>query len=109
MISDFYNSTVIVKQVSKSKNPMGGITRSYSNRIDALECRITDKNIREVDENGKWTTRRGSMLYCDASSTNKAIAASDRVTLGTRTFQVKTIKNPGLLDRHLEVVLLEIL
>ena len=108
MISDFYNSTATVKQEVKSKNSMGGISRSYSTRIESLLCRITDKDIREVDEFGKWTTRRGAMLYCDATSTNKAIAESDRVTLGTRTFQVKTIKNPGLLDRHLEVVLLEI-
>ena len=108
MITDFYNSSVIVKQESRSKNPMGGITRSYSNRIAALLCRITDKNIREVDENGKWTTRRGTMLYCAATSTNKAIDESDRVVLGTRTFQIKTIKNPGMLDQHLEITLLEI-
>lgn len=109
LISDFYNSSVIVKQETQTKNPMGGVSRSYSTRIASLLCRITDKNIREVDEFGKWTTRRGLRLYCDASSTNKAIIASDRVTLGTRTFQVKAIGNPGLLDRHLQIDILEIL
>ena len=108
MITDFYNTTATVKQESQTKTPMSGVKRTYSDRIESLLCRITDKDIREVDEFGKWTTRRGAMLYCDASSTNKAIDESDRVTLGTRTFQVKTIKNPGLLDRHLEIVLLEI-
>jgi hypothetical protein len=87
---------------------MGSVRRTYSDRISSLLCRITDRNIREQDENGKWTTIRISRLYCDASATNKAIEATDRVTLGTRTFQVKTIKNPGLLDRHLEIDLLEI-
>lgn len=108
MISDFYNSTATVKQEVQTKNQMGGVTRSYSTRIESLECMITDKNISELDENGKWTTIRGSMLYCDATSTNKAIEPSDRITLGTRTFQVKTVKNPGLLDRHLEILMLEI-
>jgi len=109
MISDFYNSTIMVQQEVQSKNPMGGISRSYSTRIAGLLCMITDKNISEADEFGKWTTRRGLRLYCDATSTNKAIEASDRITLGTRTFQVKAIGNPGLLDRHLQIDLLELI
>ena len=108
MISDFYNSTATVMQEVQTKNQMGGVTRSYTERIASLLCRITDKNIREEDSLGKWTTVRGLMLYCDATSTNKAIEPSDRVTLGTRTFQVKTVKNPGLLDKHLEIAILEI-
>lgn len=108
MITDFFNSTATVTQETQSANTMGGVTRTYSTRIASLLCRITDKNISEADEFGKWTTVRGSRLYCEASSTNKAIEASDRITLGTRTFQVKTINNPGLLDRHLEIDLLEI-
>ena len=108
MIEDFYNSTATVKQETQAKNQMGGVTRSYTTRIASLLCRITDKNISEVDSLGKWTTVRGSMLYCDASTTNKAIEPSDRISLGTRTFQVKTVKNPGLLDRHLEITMLEI-
>ena len=108
MISDFYNSTATVQQETQTRNQMGGVTRTYSTRIASLLCRITDKNISEKDSLGKWTTIRGSMLYCDATSTNKAIDESDRVTLGDRTFQVKTIKNPGLLDKHLEVLMLEI-
>jgi len=109
LINDFYNSAATVKQETQTKTPMGGVSRSYSTRIASLSCRITDKDIREIDEFGKWTTRRGLRLYCDASSTNKAITASDRVTLGTRTFQVKAIGNPGLLDRHLQVDLLELI
>ncbi len=114
LISDFYNSTVTVLQVSKSKNQMGGVKRTYSTRIASLLCRITPMDIRrrtafaEADSIGKMTIKQGLVLYCDASSTNKAIDASDRVTLGTRTFQVKGIDNPGLLDRHLRIEMLEI-
>ncbi|KKN58272.1 hypothetical protein LCGC14_0553520 [marine sediment metagenome] len=114
MIQDFYNSTVAVTQESQSKNSMGGVSRSYSTRITSLLCRVTSMDIRrrsayaESNEFGKMTLRQGLVLYCDASSTNKAIEASDRVTLGTRTFQVKGIDNPGLLDRHLRIEMLEI-
>lgn len=107
-INDFFNSTAIVEQENRTSTSMGGVKRTYSTRISSLLCRITDKNISEIDEFGKWTTRRGLRLYCEATSTNKAIEASDRITLGTRTFQVKAIGNPGLLDRHLQIDILEI-
>ena len=114
MITDFYNSTATVMQEAQSKNPMGGVKRTYSTRITSLLCRISPMDIRrraafaEADEFGKMTVRQGLILYCDASTANKAIDESDRMTLGTRTFQVKGINNPGLLDRHLEIDLLEI-
>ena len=108
MISDFYNSTATVQQETQSSNPMGGVKRSYSTRISSLLCRITPKVIRETDEFGKMTVRQGLRLYCDASSTNLAIEETDRVTLGSRTFQIKGIGNPGLLNDHLEIDLLEI-
>lgn len=114
MIQDFYNSTITVQQETQTKNPMGGVSRTYSTRIASLACRISPMDIRrraafaEAGEFGKMTIRQGLILYCDASSTNKAIDESDRMTLGTRTFQVKGINNPGLLDRHLEIDILEI-
>ena len=114
LISDFFNSVVIVKQENRSQNAMGGISRIYSNRIDSLSCRITPMDIRrrtafaEAEGLGKMTVTQGLVLYCKASSTNKTIDESDRVILGTRTFQVKGIDNPGLLDRHLRIEMLEI-
>jgi hypothetical protein len=62
----------------------------------------------ESDEFGKQTIRQGLVLYCEASTANKAIDESDRITVGARTFQVKGIDNPGLLDRHLRIEMLEI-
>jgi hypothetical protein len=109
LISDFYNSTATVEKETQTTNQMGGIARSYSTRISSLLCRITDKDIRELDEFGKWTTRRGLRLYCDATTANLAIIPSDRIVLGSRTFQVKAIGNPGILNHHLELDLLEIL
>lgn len=62
----------------------------------------------EAEGLGKMTVRQGLVLYCEATTANKAIDKSDRMTLGARTFQVKGIENPGLLDRHLKIDLLEI-
>lgn len=114
MIQDFYNSSVVVQREVKGKNPMGGVSRTYTARIASLKCRVTPMDIgrraafAEAGEFGKMTVRQGLILYCDASTANKAIDESDRITLGARTFQVKGINNPGLLDRHLEIDLLEL-
>jgi len=114
LIQDFFNSSVTVQRETQTKNPMGGISRTYSTRIAALQCRISPMDIRrrtafaEAAGFGKMTVIQGLILYCDASSTNIAIDVSDRIILGTRTFQVKGIDNPGLLNRHLQIDLLEI-
>lgn len=114
LITDFFNSTVVVQQETKGKSTMGGVSRTYSTRIASLECRVNPMDIRrrtafaEAEGFGKMTVNQGLVLYCEASTANKAIDESDRVTLGTRTFQVKGIENPGLLDKHLKIEMLEI-
>jgi len=114
LITDFFNSTATIERENQSTTSMGGVKKTYSTRITSLKCRITPMSIHrrsaysEADEFGKMTIRQGLILYCKTSTANKAIDESDRVVLGSRTFQVKGINNPGLLDRHLEIDLLEI-
>lgn len=108
MITDFFNSTAVIKKANKTSTAMGSIGRTYTTRIASLPCRINAKKANEQDEFGKWTMISNYRLYCEATTVNKAIEESDRVILGTRTFQVKAINNPGLLDRHLQIDLLEI-
>ena len=113
-VPDFFNSTVTVKQESRTSTPMGGVKRTYSTRIASLPCRIDNMDIRrrtafvEAAGFGKMTVIQGLVLYCEASVVNKAIAESDRITLGARTFQVKGINNPAQLDRHLQIDMLEV-
>jgi Phage head-tail joining protein. len=108
MITDFFNSTATVKQLTTTKNPMGGLTKSYSTRISSMPCRLSTRNIREADEFGKITIREILRLYCSATSTNKAIEESDQIEISDRTFEVTGIHNPGELDRHLQIDLMEI-
>jgi len=87
---------------------MGGVRKSYSERIAAMPCRIRKKHIAEADEYGKMTVTSDFRLYCEAITENKAIEESDRIVVGSQTFEVKGIYNPGELDRHLEIDLLEV-
>ena len=108
-IQDFYNSTVEIQQRTVTTNPMGGSTTTYSTRIASLKCRITRKTIREVDEFGKMTTRAIWRLYCDADTDGLSIVPTDRVVMSNETtLQIKTIYNPGELNRHLEIDCLEL-
>lgn len=106
MITDFFNSSALVEQVTNTKTTMGSLSKSYSTRIASLPCRLSGRFFGEVDEFGKMTSRRGWRLYCEASSTNRAIEASDRITVDSKVYQVKTIHNPGNLNRHLQIDLL---
>lgn len=108
-ITDFFNSTVRVDQLTTTTTPMGGSHERWSERVASLACRITRRNIRESDEFGKETTRAIWRLYCDADTDGLSIEPTDRVVMSSgTTLQVKTIYNPGELNRHLEIDCLEL-
>lgn len=108
-IGDFFNSTAVVNSLSTTQTGMGGMRKNYdTERIAALLCRISKKNIAETDERGKRTIREGYRLYCDASSTNRAITESDRITVDGKTWEVVGIYNPGVLNKHLEIDIVEV-
>lgn len=108
MISSFFNSSAVVTQVSTTPTTMGGMTKTYSTRIEAVDCRLSTKETVEGNEFGKLTVRTVLRLYCAASATNKAIEVTDRVTIGSRNFEITGIHNPGELDRHLQIDLREL-
>lgn len=109
MLSDFFNSTAVVYQLSTTQTGMGSMRKNYDTvRIAALLCRITNKNISEIDMYGKMTVREGWRLYCDGSSTNRAIAESDRITVSGKTFEVTGVNNVAMLGRHLQIDIVEV-
>jgi len=108
MINDFYDSTAVINKTVTSQTAMGGMKKNYEQRIGSLLCRMSAKSVIEGDELGKMTLREVNRLYCEASTTNKAIIESDRVVIGGRTYEVTGIANPGLQDHHLEIDLSEI-
>ena len=103
MIADFYDSTAEVELLTITVSGMGGKKKSYSTRITSLECRVTPRTATEADEFGKLTVREFWRLYCAATATNKAMSESDKVTIGSREWEITGIRNPALLDRHLEI------
>jgi len=108
MIEDFYDSSALVEKVTNSKTNMGGRKQAWSSRIAALLCRVTYKRVTEADDRGKMSIRNVLRLYCAATSTNKAILESDRITINSIVYQITGIANPGMQDHHLEINLSEV-
>jgi len=108
LITDFFNSSAVVQQLTNTKTAMGSLKKSYTSRIASLPCRLSGRIFSETDEFGKMTSRRGWRLYCEANSTNRAIEESDRITLSGHTYEIKAIHNPGNLNRHLQIDLAEV-
>ena len=108
MISRFFNQTARVDMRSSTQTSMGGATYTYSPRIASLKCRLAKRHIREKDEFGKDTIREVYRAYCLATTETKAISVSDRVVIGSDTYEITGIYNPGGLDKHLEIDLLRI-
>jgi len=109
MIDDFYTQTARVEQPSETQTDMGGQAKAWATRIPSLKCRAKRKDFRETDEYGKVTLMSGVRLYCAATATNRAIDPNDRVILGGSTFEIKGRPyNPGGLNRHLELELVEV-
>ncbi len=112
MITDFFNSTAVVKQETTSANSIGGVKRTFTTRIASLPCRLAIKHnqedIIEVDQYGKRTVRKIWRLTCAYSAANNAIEETDRVTADGKEYEITGKYNPGLLNRHLEIDLLEV-
>lgn len=110
MLTDFLNSIAEVQQITTSQTGMGGQKKNYSTRISALACRISKKfkGLNEVEQFGKLTIRNLWMLYCEATTAALAIIETDRIIFNSKTYDITGIYNPGQLDRHLEIELLEV-
>ena len=107
-IEDFYTSTAVVQKVTSSRTAMGGNKKTYSTRIASLPCRFNFRRISEIDQYGKMNVTEVGRIYCAATSTTATIVESDRINIGTRTFEVTGIANVSFQDHHLQIDVVEV-
>jgi len=108
MISDFYNTSAIVIQPTVTQTDMGGVKRVDTTIIDALPCRITARVVSQTDEQGRVSTREAWRLYCDVTADTKKIKVDCHIQAHDREWNVDGVRNPAMLDRHLELDLTEL-
>lgn len=89
--------------VAETTDDMGGFTNAWSDGT-TFEGRLSAMPIGERMSADRVTVYATHRLYCESLT----ITEKDRVTLGSRTFEVKAVRNPSNIDHHLEIDLLEI-
>ena len=83
--------TATVTTPTITQSSAGGAVKTFANSYSSMPCMLnensgsTDKEKREF---GKRTTRGDFMIYAEPNDSAKAITKSDRIVLGTRTFEV---------------------
>lgn len=85
---------------------LGGETKTWTDG-DTFEGRLSILKAWERIGPDKETAIASHKIYCLTSVT---ISAAGRITLGSRTFEVKAVQKPSNLDTdgHLEITVLEI-
>ena len=109
-IENLLNQTCSVQYTTTSAAATGGVINTFANRINSLPCLLNQrKTSREVIEFGKVTMRDVNVLYTPITTSALTIISSDRITIGSRTFEiVKTPYNPGNRSNHLQIEVEEI-
>lgn len=99
--------TFTPQTVTRTNDNVGGYTEAWANGT-AFKGRLSILSASEGMSADKVTVYATHKLYCDASV---SLAEADRVTFGSRTFEVRTVQQPSALSTgigHLEVLLLEV-
>ena len=110
-IENLLTQTCSVQKNTTSQAGTGGVINTFTNRIASLPCLLNQRRRRqgEVTEFGKVTMRDENILFAELNTSALTIVASDRVTLGSRIFEItSTPYNPGNRSNHLQIELEEI-
>ena len=88
---------------AETTDDMGGWTEAWSDGT-TFEGRLSALPTGERMSDDRVTVYATHRLYCESLT----ITENDRVKLGSRTFEIKAVRNPSNLSHHLEIDLLEI-
>ena len=107
-VASFLNLSGLVETVATAKTALGGVTQTYSTLIAALPCTLARRSLTETDRFGKRSIRNVLRLYCEATTAALTITEDDRITIDSVEYHIETIYNPGAINRHLEIDVLEV-
>lgn len=79
--------------------------QTISGVLTQARGRESEKYIYARDSVGRLVAYSTHVFFCEEPS---SITAEDQFTYGTRTFEIVAIREPGNMNHHLEIDLLEI-
>ncbi len=110
-IDSLLTQTCVVQKNTTSQAATGGVINTFSNRIASLPCLLNQRRRQqsEVIEFGKMTNRDDNILFTEYNTSAATIIASDRIVVGSQTFEVtKTPYDPGNRNNHFQIEVEEI-
>lgn len=91
------------RTVTRTTDGMGGWTEAWADGT-AFEGRLSALPTSERMSEDKVTVYATHRLYCE----DMTITEVDKIMLGSRTFEIKAVRNPSNISHHLEIDLLEL-
>lgn len=110
-LTGFLTQTCSVQSITDSASPLGGNIKTFANRITSLPCLLNQRRFRtgESVEFGKVTSRDTNVLYCEANTSALTIVSSDRITLGSKSYEViQTPYNTSQKTHHMQIEVEEV-
>ena len=92
-LENLLTQTCKVQQISTSAASTGGVINTFTDRISAVSCLFNQARTflgSEETEFGKVTNRDEDRLYIAATGSALSIIPSDRVIIGSKTYEVTT-------------------
>ncbi len=104
-LAHLYDVAFDIERSSDVNDPYGGHTAVFNAIATNKKCALQRKSASEIVFSDRETVWANYSLFCDSGLD---IIAGDHVTVGTRTFDVKSADNVNEADLFKQVELLEI-
>ena len=103
-------SVVTIQSKTNTSDSMGGFTETWTNLITISGVLTSPRGNEYRWEGfrvGKEAVRSTHIFYCDVP-TGVTINELCRLVYGTRIFDIVFVRNPGMMNHHYELELVEI-
>lgn len=99
--------TFTLKTVARTSDSAGRWTEVWSG-TNTFKGRLCPLKIEERLGMDRQTIYGDFKIFAEYNAVTAAIVEEDRVVMGGATYQVRSIRNPSNMNRHLEIIVLEI-
>ena len=100
------NISVTVQKVTRTKSRRGGVTETWSTRFSSMPVRVQPISGKEQLLYNSERTPVTHNMFVPGEYTG--ILESDRITYGSRTFEIQLVRDIDFMAHHYEVVLREL-
>ncbi len=103
--SGLLNKKINIEKVIRTAVGDGSYTESWSIRYANVPCRINSVRMDELQEYDKQTVFADYIIFIEYKNN---ITEKDRIIFGSRTFEIKAVRNYDEMQLYYKIYVLEI-